>query len=133
MHRSGIDDSSLKRFGWIMGSILLGLVLYVSFRHRAVSVPLIVGSATFFIAALINPACLRLTYSLWMRLAFVLAWVNTRLLLLLIFYLVFTPIGIIMRCMGKDLLHRKINASFRTYWLPYAASAINPKDYERMF
>jgi uncharacterized protein involved in cysteine biosynthesis len=68
-----------------------------------------------------------------MKLAFVLAWINTRLILWIIFYLVFTPIGLVMRLLGVDLLARKIEKNKDTYWIKKEKSGFEPKDYARQF
>jgi hypothetical protein len=72
-------------------------------------------------------------YYLWMRLAWILSWVNTRLVLVIIFYLVFTPIGLLMKLLGKDLLSLKIEPQKDSYWLKKEKKAFNPQDYERQF
>jgi uncharacterized protein involved in cysteine biosynthesis len=51
-----------------------------------------------------------------MKFAFVLGWVNTRIIITLIFFLVVTPIGLIMRILKSDLLAEKINKNTETYW-----------------
>ena len=45
-----------------------------------------------------------------------LGWINTRLILFIIFYLVFTPIGLVMRLFGVDLLDKKIDKNKNSYW-----------------
>jgi uncharacterized protein involved in cysteine biosynthesis len=68
-------------------------------------------------------------YDLWMKFAAVLAWINTRLILIAMFYLVFTPIGLIMRLFGSDQLGLRIEKDKRSYWVK------NDKmiNYERQF
>jgi len=56
-------------------------------------------------------------YDLWMKFAAVLAWINTRLILILMFYLVFTPIGLIMRLFGSAQLGLRIEKDKRSYWV----------------
>jgi hypothetical protein len=52
----------------------------------------------------------------WMKFAFALAWVNTRLLLSIVYFIVLPPIAIGLRLFGKDYLHlgKRQNGS---YWL----------------
>ena len=68
-------------------------------------------------------------YDLWMKFAAVLAWINTRLILIVMFYLVITPIGLIMRLFGMDYLSLKIEKDKESYWIK------NDKkiNYERQF
>ncbi len=58
--------------------------------------------------ALIIPAALGPVYKIWMRFAEALGWVNTRIILSLIFFLIFFPFGIIMR-MFNDPMRRKFD------------------------
>jgi hypothetical protein len=62
----------------------------------------------------------------------VLGWVNTRVILTLIFYLVFTPIGLVMRIFGKDILEAGPGKTKNTYWKKKDQSRGNPA-YEQQF
>jgi uncharacterized protein involved in cysteine biosynthesis len=90
-------------------------------------------SALFFGAGLVIPFALKPVYILWMKLAFVLGWINTRILLILIFYLVFTPVGLLMRVLGKDHLERKIEKNKASYWKKREKKVFIPADYKRQF
>jgi len=50
---------------------------------------------------------LKPVYAAWMSFASVLGWINTRIILAILFYLVLTPMGLAMRLLGVDLLERK--------------------------
>ena len=79
------------------------------------------------------PVSLKPVYIFWMRLAFILAWINTRLILSILFYLIFTPIGIGMRLFGGDLLDKKIDKNKESYWIKKEKAAFKQSDYERQF
>ena len=66
-----------------------------------------VVSCVFFIAGLVFPVVLKPAYIVWMRFAFILGWINTRVILVILFYLIFTPIGWVMKLLRIDLLERK--------------------------
>ncbi|MDP3041954.1 MAG: SxtJ family membrane protein [Candidatus Omnitrophota bacterium] len=74
---------------------------------------------------------LKYIYILWMRLAYILSWVNTRILLVIIFYLVFSPIGLFMRLFRIDPLERKFRRLNVSYWKPKAGKRVLPTDYHR--
>jgi len=61
--------------------------------------------------ALVHPRSLRLLHAPWMRFAAVAQWVNTRLIMLLLFYLVILPIGLLLRLFGKDPMRRRFEAT----------------------
>jgi hypothetical protein len=61
-----------------------------------------------------------------------LGWVNTRLVLGLMFYLVFTPMGVIMRLFGRDPLKKGIDKTAPSYWRD-ADPPPTPDTYRRQF
>jgi len=73
-------------------------------------------SAMFLLFAIAAPMALLPLYRLWVKFAMKLAWFNTRLILGIIFFLVITPVGLLARILGKDLLDQKIDKSATTYW-----------------
>lgn len=94
----------------VFGSILLykGRDTYVYFY----------GASAFFAAfAAVAPMALLPLYRLWVKFATALAWVNTRLLLGLVFFAVVTPVGLFMRLLGKDPLKLKMDRDAGSYWI----------------
>ena len=65
--------------------------------------------------ALIHPASLHLVHRPWMKFADIAAWVNTRIIMILLFYLVILPIGLIMRLFGHDPMRRKTEKHLESY------------------
>jgi hypothetical protein len=80
--------------------------------------------------ALIIPAALGPVYNVWMRFAEALGWVNTRIILSVIFFVVFFPFGIIMR-MFKDPMRRKFDPAVDSYRV--SSSPTKPENMERPF
>ncbi|MFN0157105.1 MAG: SxtJ family membrane protein, partial [Bacteroidota bacterium] len=94
----------------------------------------LVGASGFFLVTglFIHPI-LRPIYIGWMKFAFVLGWINTRILLGVFFYLIITPTGLLMRLFGKDFLSEKLNKNVRTYWIKREPTELDPKRYENLF
>ncbi|MFH0772447.1 MAG: SxtJ family membrane protein [Candidatus Omnitrophota bacterium] len=133
MKRLNPDKNDLKNFGLTMGAVFFILSLTCYFKGKAVW-PAIFGiSIILFAFGIIAPALLRQVYLNWMRFASVLGWVNTRVILLVIFYAVFMPIGLIGKLFGADPLDRKIEKDKKSYWLKKEDKPFNPLDYERQF
>ena len=108
----------LRRFGFSFGavmSVLGGLLLW---RGRGAG-PWLLGLAGFaLLSALLAP---RLLQPLEMVLAAILRaimTVVTYVVLTLSFFLVFTPIGLLMKLFGKDLLDRRFPTDEKSYWVP---------------
>ena len=96
--------------------------------------PWFLGAGGFFlIAGLLLYPVLRPVYIGWMRFAQILAWINTRLILGLAFYLVITPISVVFRLLGKDLIGQRIDRNAATYWKPREGHEASPERYKRLF
>lgn len=96
MNSSPIERKQLVSFGVIMAVAALFFGWLYSLMILTV-----IGVA-FALAAIAAPRALVPLYRPWMRLAEGLGWINTRILLSLIFYLVVTPIGLVMRLLGRS-------------------------------
>lgn len=95
MIRTGFDtlfsDPGLwPRWPWLIG----GLVMTWGFVH---------------------PASLYLLHRPWMKFADIAGWINTRIIMVLLFYLLISPIGLIMRLFGYDPLQCKIDRQLESY------------------
>lgn len=133
MEKLNLDKRSLRKFGITMGAAFLAIALFILFKLRGATLPIFLTSAVFFMLAFISPNLLKPIYASWMRLAFTLNWITTRLILLIIFYLLFTPIGLIMRLSRIDLLDRKAANNRESYWKKKEKPNLNPLSYERQF
>lgn len=133
MEKINLDKKSLRKFGITMGIAFLVITLLIFIRHRHSVVPTSIVSVLLFIFAFLFPLILKPVYIFWMKLAFVLGWINTRLILIVIFYILFTPVGLIMRLLRVDLLDRKIEKNKDSYWKKREKKIYNPSDYERLF
>lgn len=80
---------------------------------------------------LVKPEAMRPIYSGWMLAAFPIGWTVSQLMLLVLFYLVFTPVGLVFRLMRRDALNLR-RRDVTSYWAvkPRAARA---EDYFRQF
>jgi membrane-associated phospholipid phosphatase len=133
MEKMDLNKNNLKKFGITMGMAFLIIALILVIRHKHNLLPLFSLSIAFFILAFTLPVYLNPVYILWMRLAFILGWINTRLLLLVIFYLVFTPIGLVIKIFRADLLDRRIDRHQESYWRAKEEVDFKQSNYERQF
>ncbi|MDX1606568.1 MAG: SxtJ family membrane protein [Candidatus Competibacterales bacterium] len=107
----------LRRFGLILGcaiALVAGLLLPWLWSLNWPVWPWLVASVLVF-CSLAFPTRLRSLYRFWLKFADVLGWLNTRLLLGLVFFGLFLPIGLLMRLCGKDPLAKQFNPAAKTY------------------
>ena len=96
----------LVTFGITMAVAVAVLMLLRVWRSGfdAIAIALSIVAALFIVSTLVAPSALAPVYRGWMRFAEALGWINTRVLLILIFYLVVTPIGLMMRIFRRSTL-----------------------------
>lgn len=113
-----LDRKGLRDFGLIGGAIAAGLfgsVLPLIHHQSLPMLPWLIATI-LWVWALIAPATLNGVYQIWMRIGLVLGWINTRLILTILFYILITPIGLVMRgVFHRDSMARKLDADVKTY------------------
>ena len=112
-----MNNQDLRKFGLVTGFIfaaLFGLLFPWLFDHTIPYWPWILGSTLSF-WAIVHPRSLNPVYTLWMKIGHVLGWINTRIILAIMFYLLFFPIAIIMKIFGKDPMYKKLDSELASY------------------
>lgn len=116
-----------------VGLVLIALAAWGAYRGRETAVWAFASVGVALLAAgLFIPPAARAFHVVWMRLAHALGWVNSRILLALIYYLVMAPMGLIQRLVGRDALRRRGPAS-ASYWIPRSSSKQSKEQFERLF
>lgn len=133
MERMDLDTKSLRKFGITMGIAFLAISLLILIKSKHALWQTNIIAALFFILAFTMPDALRLSYILWMRFAYILGWINTRLILFVLFYFIFAPVGLVLKLSRADLLDRKIDKCKDTYWIKKEKKEFSTLDYERQF
>jgi len=132
---AGLDlsKSSLRKFGLLVGGILIVLSLWFIFRSKwetARIILLVIGSF-LLLAGFFFPFVLKGLYKIWMGLAFAIGWVVSRILIAILFYLVVTPAGIVARLTGKKFLDVDMREKKESYWIVKSSEKKN--NYEKMY
>ena len=112
-----VTKKELRDFGLIFGVILVllfGFLVPWIFDKGFPLWPWWVFAVTGGLA-LIYPLSLKPFFKLWMMFGGVMGWLNTRLILGIVFYLVFVPFGLVMKLFGKDPMSRKLDSEMTTY------------------
>lgn len=115
-----LDRKGLRNFGLLTGiiiAVLFGLLLPLLRGHGLLLVPWILGGVLGFLA-LITPNALAPVYRVWMRIGLILGWINSRIILGIIFFLIVTPMGFLMRLFSRDPMTREFELQLETYRVP---------------
>jgi Saxitoxin biosynthesis operon protein SxtJ len=112
----GTDTKELRNFGLLIGAIfnLIGLWPLVVRGEQPRLWTVVVGSMLIILGLLI-PRWLTPVHRGWMWVGHVLGWINTRILLSLVFYGLITPIGLVFRMLGKDTMRQAFSDTSATY------------------
>ena len=127
------DIKELRQFGLMMGAFIagiFGLLIPWVWGLSIVKWPWIVASI-FVGFAIIAPALLKPVFIGWMKFATVLGWVNTRIILFIIFFFLFFPMALLLKAIGWDAMHRSLKKKMDTYRVKSAE--INREDMEKPF
>ncbi len=106
----------LSEFGKVLALAFVFLSLVPLYYHRWTALVFIGLSAYFLLSAIFLPQTLARIERLWMKFGERLSCIMTFVILSLIYYVVITPLAVLLRVMGKDLLTLKIEPHCKSYW-----------------
>jgi hypothetical protein len=123
---------ALRRFGFIIASVLavIGLLSRAHYEHGMV--PLFTVATFFALTGWLAPWFLAPFHVIWMTFAIILGWIMTRVILTALFLVVFIPLGILQRLFGKSLIELAIQKGRASYWQAKPEQPVR-SDYERQF
>ena len=109
-------NKELRKFGLTL-AVAFALFGFLFLWRGKPAAPYLLGIAGFFLVfGLLLPRVLAPIEWLWMKMAHAMGWVVTRVLLTITFFLVITPLGFLMRLMGKFQLRLKFDPGIDSYW-----------------
>ncbi len=123
-----------RKFGFTMAGAWTVFALIFLYKQRMTAVT-IFGSlaAVFLFFALVAPKLLEPVERVWMAFARVLGAINTRLIMGLFYLLIFVPLALIFKVVGRDEMRRRWSAGAQTNWDDYRPRQRNARHYENMF
>ena len=115
-----VTNSDLRKFGFIMGgmfALIFGLIFpWLSDKTKDTwpMWPFIV-MAVFWAVAVVAPQILRPVNEIWIKVGNVLGFINSRIILGVMFFAMIFPIGMLLKLFGKDSMNRKLDKKTDTY------------------
>ena len=128
MNTPVLDNKGLRKFGLTTGAIIVVLfALFFPWVFDMTTMPMWpwILAGLLWLPALLMPSILRPVYTTWMKIGHAIGWVNTRIILGVLFYVMVLPMGLIMRLFGKDPMSRRQDKSALSYRVK---SISEPKD-----
>ena len=111
-----IKISSNRSFGIVFFVVFLLIALYPLIHNEEIRIWSLIISLIFLVLGLINSRILNPLNKVWFKFGILLGKIVSPIVMGIIFFLVVTPIGFIMRILGKDLLNLKFNTN-KSYWI----------------
>lgn len=124
----------LRQFGALLPvlGLILGGMIWWKTGALNIALPLFAVLTVFGVAGYFVPRLMRPIFVGWLYLTFPIAWVISHTILLITFYGVIFPVGLLLKLIGKDPLHRQWDPKASTYWMPHKMPA-DKKRYFRQF
>ena len=106
-----------RRFGILFFIVFFIIGLYPVYVGNGVNIYFILLSIPFLVLGILNSKILTPLNMAWVKLGELLGVVISPIIMALIYFLILTPISLIVRIFGKDLLNTKFNSLAKTYWI----------------
>ncbi|WP_353506834.1 SxtJ family membrane protein [Polynucleobacter sp. HIN9] len=128
------DKNSSRAFGFLFAAVFLiiGLILTIQGSPTIRYWPFIIASL-FFVLSVIYPASMKFPKKVWIGIGNILHYVTSPMVLALIFYLVITPIGLIMRLSRLNNIDKKFDINSQTYWIERSPRGPSPESMLNQF
>lgn len=133
MKHINATPKEVRKFGITFSILAIGLAAYCFYKENPLWMVFLGGSLFFILTGMWSYPILRPIYVGWMTFAFAFGWVNTRLILGIVFYLIFTPAGLVMKLLGKDPLVLRFDREATTYWVKRKPQDQSKNRYEKLF
>ena len=109
--------SSNRSFGILFFLVFLGFGLWTLTKEMSPNIYLIIISAIFLILGLLNSKLLSPLNNLWIKFGEILGKVIAPIVMAVVYFLILTPISLLVRLFGKDLIEMKFNNNVKSYWI----------------
>jgi len=129
------EKKNLLVFGYGLGAIACFCGIAGGLKHgfHFVSIVFLGLSFIFVSVTCLNYQAFKLGYQWWMKAAHLISKIAMGFILSVIFILIFTPVSLLFKLIGKDHLERQINLSAKTYWRKRQKLPFQKERYQQQF
>jgi len=124
------SNRDLKNFGLIWAVIFLIIAFLPFFKVHEIRFWAVYTSLSFIAISLIYPNFYQQIYFYqgWIKFGNLIGKINSKIIILILFYVIFMPIGIILKILRKDLLRKKIDKLSTSYFIDREVQPQNMKN-----
>jgi hypothetical protein len=114
------SSRTLRQFAGLWIAFFGGWAAWQYFVHARTELALVLGVLALTIGpiGLVFPPAVRPVFVTWLTLAFPIGWAVSRVVLMLLFWGVMTPVGLMSRFFGRDVLKLRRDDRATSYWTP---------------
>ncbi len=127
MKKNNIKISSNRSFGIVFFVVFLLISIYPIINDQDIRVWSLIVSLIFLILGIINSNILTPLNKVWFKFGILLGSFVSPIVMGVVFFLVVTPISLLMKLFGKDVLNLKRNNS-KSYWIEKTGPKSRMKD-----
>jgi len=111
-----VKIGSNRSFGIVFFIVFLLISIYPLINNEDIRIWSLLVAIIFLVLGIINSNILSPLNKLWFKFGILLGKIISPIIMAIIFFLVVTPIGLMMRIMGKNLLNLKYS-DYKSYWI----------------
>ena len=108
--------SEVRHFIFILSGILVIFALYPVLKSGTVRYWIMVPALVLMVAVIVRPQWIKPLYITWIALGDLIGSIISKIILLILFYCIFTPVSLFLKLLKKDPLHKTIDNTAETYW-----------------
>ena len=127
MNLKNIKISSNRNFGVVFFIFFMIISLFPLFKDGNVRVWAVVVAIIFLILGLLNSSVLSPLNKIWFKFGVLLGNIISPIVMGIVFFIVVTPISLLMKALGKDVLNLKKNTN-KSYWIEKTGPKSKMKD-----
>ena len=111
------NKTNNRSFGILFFLVFLGFGLWPLTKEMSPNIYLIIISVIFLILGLLNSKLLSPLNNLWIKFGEILGKVIAPIVMAVVYFFILTPISLLVRLFGKDLIEMKFNNNVKSYWI----------------
>ena len=108
---------SNKSFGIVFSIFFTIIALWPILKDENIRIWAIIIAFTFLLISFLKPELLNRLNKIWSEFGILLGKIISPIVMAFVFFVIITPMAILMRLIGKDLLNKKITKSAKSYWI----------------
>lgn len=128
-----VTFAKARKTAYIVGGVLIAIAAFLGYRGRT-STPAVLAAIALVLLVIgtVAPPLAIAFHRMWMWIAFKLGWVNSRILLTLVYVILVVPYKLVSRLSGRDPLSVR-QPRAESYWQPRKVTKQTRERFERLF